>query len=71
MHPLQREKVSETKNPSDLLNRKGKYSLSFVLNFNKQKEKRHSLRIFLRKLCLDFLIVKIMGNANTISNVQS
>lgn len=39
LHPLQREKVSETKKPSDLLNQKGKYSLSFVLNFNRQKEK--------------------------------
>lgn len=52
--PLQREKVSKTKKPSDLINRRGKVSLSFVLNFNRQKEKRHSQRIFLRKLCLDF-----------------
>lgn len=44
--PLRREKVSKTKNPSDLLNRKGKYSLSFVLNFNRQKEKDTAYEFF-------------------------
>ena len=51
--PSEEKKFQKQKNLR-FIKSKGKVSLSFVLNFNRQKGKRHSRRIFLRKLCLDF-----------------